>query len=107
LNRYEIILKTSAIKMLKDIPDRRIQRKLLDAIHALEQEPEKQGKALTGELEGYRALRAIGQRYRILYRVERNQIIVIVFAIGIRKEGDKKDIYSLAKKLVKAGLLKD
>jgi len=28
-----------------------------------------------------------------------------VMAVGIRKEGDKKDIYQIAKKLLRAGLL--
>jgi hypothetical protein len=32
-------------------------------------------------------------------------VIIYVRAVGIRKEGDKKDIYKLAKKLLNAGLL--
>jgi hypothetical protein len=32
-------------------------------------------------------------------------MIVYVLAAGIREEGDKKDIYKIAKKLLNAGLL--
>jgi hypothetical protein len=32
-------------------------------------------------------------------------VIVYILAAGIRKEGDKKDICKIAKKLVRAGLL--
>jgi hypothetical protein len=32
-------------------------------------------------------------------------VIIYVLAAGIRKEGDKKDIYQIAKKLLNAGLL--
>ena len=67
---------------------------------------EKQGYSLTGELAGYRSLRAVGQRYRIIYRLEKNRIVVLVVATGIRKDGDKRDIYTLAQKLVRLGLLK-
>jgi mRNA interferase RelE/StbE len=32
---------------------------------------------------------------------------VIIIAIGIRKDGDKKDIYELMKKYIKTGLLEE
>ena len=60
---------------------------------------------MLGELEGYRSLRAVGQRYRILYAIKEEKVIVYVVAVGIRKEGDKVDVYALAKKLVRLGLL--
>lgn len=57
------------------------------------------------ELAGYRSLRAVGQRYRILYKVTPETVIVSIVALGIRKEGDKADVYALAKKLIRLGLL--
>jgi hypothetical protein len=33
------------------------------------------------------------------------KIIVLIVAIGIRKEGDKKEVYALAQKLARLGLL--
>jgi mRNA interferase RelE/StbE len=44
-------------------------------------------------------------RYRIIYKIDKKTVIVYVLAAGIRKEGDKKDIYKIAKKLLNAGLL--
>lgn len=87
--------------MLKAVQDRRIQEKLRDSIDRLIEEPEKQGKALTGELIRYRSLRAVGQRYRILYHVHAGTSTVEILAVGIRKEGSKQDIYTLAKRLLR------
>jgi len=91
--------------MLGEISDRRVREKIRDRIDDLEEEPEKQGKPLTGDLTGYRSLRAVGQRYRIIYQVERNKVLVFVIALGIRKEGSKADIYELAKKLLRLRLV--
>lgn len=87
--------------MLSEIADRRIQQKIRDRVNALQENPEKQGKPLLGELLGCRSVRAVGQRYRIIYRVKGSEVVVLVVALGIRKEGDKKDIYTLAKKLLR------
>jgi len=102
---YHILITPSALKMLAAIPDRRVQEKLRDRIDGLAQEPEKQGKPLTGELAGYRSLRAVGQRYRIIYRIEEDQVQVLVVAIGMRQEGSKRDVYTLARKLLRLRLL--
>jgi mRNA interferase RelE/StbE len=91
--------------MLKDILDRRIRQKIQKRIEDLAEEPEKQGKPLVEELEGYRSLRAVGQRYRIIYSVERKRVVVYVFAVGLRKQGSRSDIYQIAKKLLRPGLL--
>jgi len=91
--------------MLEAIQDRRVRDKIRDRIDGLAEEPEKQGKPLTGELTGYRSLRAVGQRYRIVYRIEEGKVLVLVMALGIRKEGSGKDIYMLAQKLLRLRLL--
>ncbi len=65
----------------------------------------KQGKALTGDLAGYRSIRAVGLRYRILYCVEREDVVVLILAVGIRKQGSRSDLYYLAKKLLRLKLL--
>ena len=91
--------------MLQQIKDRRIRTQLRDRITALSENPDQQGKALIKELSGYRSLRAAGQRYRIIYRVQDDQVQVCIVALGLRKEGDKRDIYELTRKLVRLGLL--
>jgi mRNA interferase RelE/StbE len=91
--------------MLQDIADRRIREKIRDTIDRLAEEPEKQGKPLIGELSGYRTLRAAGQRFRIIFRIENRTVVVMVVAVGIRRDGSSRDVYTLAKKLVRLGLL--
>ena len=61
------------MEQLRAIPDRRVQKTIAASIDRLTKEPEKQGKPLLGELLGYRSLRAVGQRYRILYRVDQGR----------------------------------
>ncbi len=102
---YKILWSGSAKEMMAAIPDRRIQKKIIERVEGLAVEPEKQGKPLVGELAGYRSLRAVGQRVRIIFRVEEKKVIVLIVALGLRKEGDRKDIYELAKKLVQLGLV--
>jgi len=91
--------------MLEVVSDQRIREKIFERAKKLIDEPEKQGKPLLGELAGLRSLRAVGQRYRVLYRVERNRVIVLIVAVGIRKEESRGDVYALAKKLFRARLV--
>ncbi len=102
---YRIVLTLTARDMLADITDCRIRVKLRERIDGLAHQPDFQGKLLVGYLAGYRSLRAAGQRYRILYRVETPEEMVVVVAIGIRKAGDKSDIYALAQRLFRLKLL--
>ena len=103
--KYQIVIQPTAFKSLKLIRDRRIQEKIVERIDGLCIDPEKQGKVLMGAFKGYRSLRAVGQRYRIIYRVEKKKIFVSVVALGIRKDGAKDDVYELARKLFRQRLL--
>lgn len=103
--KWRIEITPAAFAMLEGVKDRRVQKSIRDRIDDLETDPEKQGKAMVGELAGFRSLRAVGQRYRIIYRVEKARIVVLVVAAGLRKDGDRGDIYALAQKLVRLGLL--
>lgn len=94
---YKIVIAPTALKMLKGITDRSIRDLIIKKIDDLKEDPDKQGKPLLGELSGYRSLRAAVQRYRIIYRVVRNKVIVHIAAVGIRKKGSTSDIYNLAK----------
>lgn len=97
---YRITIAPTALRQLKEITDRRVRAKIIEAIKRLAEEPEKQGKPLVGELAGYRSLRAVGQRYRIVYAVSRGEVTVIVVAVGLRRAGDRENIYELARKLI-------
>lgn len=102
---YRIVLTPTALKLLEVITDRRIREQIRDRVDGLAHEPEQQGKPLGGKLAGLRSIRVVGQRYRILYRVERTKVLVIVLAVGLRKEGDRHDIYRLAQKLIRLHLI--
>ncbi|WP_445248749.1 type II toxin-antitoxin system RelE family toxin [Microcoleus sp. OTE_8_concoct_300] len=97
---YEIQLTPLALEMLEAVKDRREQEKLRDRIDKLKVEPQKQGKALVDNLSGFRSIRAVGQRYRIVYQVEQDRVLVVVVGLGRRKDGDKKDIYTILEKLL-------
>lgn len=102
---YRIAVTKTARTGLQAIPDQRIQQAIRDRIDGLARNPELQGKPLLGELKGYRSLTAEGRRYRIIYRVDRRDVIVLVVFVGLRKEGDRRDVYALAKRLFRLGLL--
>lgn len=102
---WEIRLTIPAQKQFTAISDKRIRESISKRVNSLQHNPERQGKPLTDDLTGYRSVRAVGQRYRIIYKVEAERVIVLVVTIGIRKEKDKKDAYILAQKLARLGLL--
>lgn len=102
---FSIVLTPCAAQTLANIPDRRIRTKLKERIDSLSQAPDQQGKALIGELSGYRSLRAVGQRYRVLYRLAHDVVQVVVVCVGLRQDGSRKDVYALAKRLIRLGLI--
>ena len=103
--KYRIEITPTALSMLKNIKDRRINKTIQERIEKLIDEPDKQGKELHGELRGYRCVRAVGQRYRIIYRIKNSAIIVLIVAVKLRKEGDKTDVYKLAQKMIRLRLI--
>jgi mRNA interferase RelE/StbE len=96
----------TALKLAEAIPDQRVRRLISRRADQLAKSPEQQGKPLIGELAGFLSVRTAGQRYRIVYQVERREVAVVIVAVGRRKSGDKGDIYELAKKLLRQGLLR-
>jgi mRNA interferase RelE/StbE len=103
--KWRVEISTLALKQLKEIKDVRVRGKLFERIEQLENEPENQGKPLKNELSGLRSVRAIGQRYRIIYELKDEQVLVIVAAVGIRREGDHSDIYKIAERLLRSKFL--
>ncbi|MEO8970207.1 MAG: type II toxin-antitoxin system RelE/ParE family toxin [Ktedonobacteraceae bacterium] len=101
---WNIVISPTAQKQLANISDRRINRSIENTIDSLDTEPTRKGKPLIGDLAGYRAIRTVGQRYRVIFRLYNDQNIVYIASVGIRNHGDKNDVYAIAKKLVKAGL---
>jgi len=77
---YRIVIQPIAINLLREISDRRIRQKISDRIDKLKESSEMQGKPLLGELDGYYSVRAVGQRYRIIYAIEQAQVTVMIVA---------------------------
>ena len=102
---YTIKLTQIAAEFIAKL-DNKSQQQVMEKLEILKEDPLKVGKALKGNLQNYRSIRSVGQRYRIIYQVKETEIEVIVVAVGIRRDGDKKnDFYELMKKYIKIGLL--
>jgi mRNA interferase RelE/StbE len=95
---YKVRITLLASEHIRRI-DSRTRTQILNKIESLKSEPLLLGKPLRGPLKELRSIRAAGQRYRIIYKVLKEEIVVIIVAVGIRKEGDKNDIYELMKKI--------
>jgi mRNA interferase RelE/StbE len=102
---YQIEITITVLAALKAIADQRTRSAIMRRIDVLGKEPEKQGKPLRGWLAGFRSIRAAGQRYRVVYRIDVVQKQVVVYMVGMRKEGSRRDVYELAEHLVKRGLI--
>lgn len=87
--------------MLGGIKDQRDRNAILARIRKLEEEPDKQGKALVGEFMGLRSVRAAGQRYRIVYRINEGRVEVLIVGVGLRQKGSKRDVYRRLAKALK------
>ncbi|HXF81487.1 MAG TPA: type II toxin-antitoxin system RelE/ParE family toxin [bacterium] len=89
------------VRDLVAMPDKLAQA-IVEKMGILASNPEF-GKPLTGELAGYRRL-THGQ-YRILYRYHEQSDTVFVVLIGLRKGTEMDDVYSNARRLLRAGKL--
>jgi mRNA interferase RelE/StbE len=101
---YEVLWTATALEMLGDVADRRTRQQLFDSSKRLEADPEKQGKPLRESLMGFRTLRVVGQRYRLVYSIEPGVRLVHIVAAGLRREASRDDVYELAQKIVRLGL---
>ena len=101
---YKLEITEVCLSFIQKISDRIVQSTIIDRIEALKLDPKKQGKALVKTLAGFRSIHAAG-RYRIIYKIDQDSHSVWIVAAGLRKEGDQKDVYRIAKKLLKLGLL--
>ena len=78
---FEVKLKNPAIRFLKKV-DKKEQDRIIKKLRQLEENAEL-GKPLTGRLSGLWSLRF--GKYRALYQIEKNKLLVMVLEIGHRK----------------------
>jgi len=81
---------------LEDIQESGDPERILNKIEELQTDPEKRGKPLRNQLAGYYSLRA--GDYRVIYEVDLDERIVWIYGAGLRKEGDRDDIYERARR---------
>lgn len=96
MSTFTVELNRDAEADLLAIDDTR--KAISEGLLRLETEPAKRGKPLTKDLEGYYTIRLAGQRYWAVYSISVSQGVVTVVVIGIRKAGDKRDVYRVASK---------
>lgn len=102
---YQIEITPTALDALESINDLRTRAAIIRRIDLLAEEPAKQGNALRAELTGFFSVRAAGQRYRVIFRIDEAHPKVTVYLVGIRKGGSRNDVYNLALRLVRRGLM--
>ena len=82
MERYELRVRPSVAKDLKSIPKQSVLR-ILERIEALREEPRPIGCEKLSGLERYRIRQG---RYRILYSIFDEQVVVEVVKVGHRKD---------------------
>ena len=81
--RYRLLIKPSAVKEIEAIPLKRERQRLVERIAGLAENPRPPGaEKLTGQ-DKYRL--RLG-RYRIIYAIEDQNLLVYVVKVGHRKE---------------------
>ena len=75
---------TDDSKQFDDPTKEKIKRKCKEL---LSHSPEEVGEPLHLELKGYRKLKILNE-YRIIYRVEKTQVLVFILAVGIRRDSE-------------------
>jgi mRNA interferase RelE/StbE len=82
VGKYKIYIKPTAVKELQKIPKRDVN-KIIDKIRSLASNPRPPGCEKLSADEKYRIRQG---RYRILYSIEDDNLVVLVIKIGHRKD---------------------
>ena len=82
---YELIYTETALKDLKKL-DKRVQERIINALERIQYNPFKYVRKLKGR-EEYRL--RVGD-YRVLMRIDKGKLIILIVAVGHRKNIYKK-----------------
>lgn len=89
----EVVLTDDAKEDLREL-DGSARKLVLKALAKLEHEPKQRGAPLGGDLATFRKIIVGDRDYRIVYRVESDGTIVVVYVIGKRTDDE---VYELAR----------
>jgi len=83
VGRYRLLIKPSAVQELEAIPSKKDRRRLVECILKLADHPRPPG---CEKLSGQDKYRVRQGRYRIVYAIEDDHLLVYVVKVGHRKE---------------------
>jgi len=83
VGRYKLVIKASAVKELRAIPNKRDRQRIVRRIQGLENDPRPPGSQ---KLSGRERFRIRQGQYRIVYGIEKDELVVYVVKIGHRKD---------------------
>ena len=81
--RYRLLIKPSAVKDIEAIPLKRDRQRVVERISHLAEDPRPPGSEKISGQDKYRVRQG---RYRILYAIEDQDLIVQVVKVGHRKD---------------------
>ncbi len=100
LQRYKILLHPDVKRIDSQSIDPKTREKIKKkCFELLSTEPEKAGEPLHGPLQGFRKL-VVFNNYRVVYRVHKDEVIVYILAVGIRRN---LEVYETAIKRLERG----
>ncbi len=82
--RYKVLIKSSAAKEIEAVDQKKDRQRIVSAIHTLADDPRPAGcEKLAGKQDRYRV--RVG-RYRIIYSIGDEDLLVVVVRVGHRKD---------------------
>ena len=83
MEKYKIVLKSSAVKEIESVPRKKERQQIIKRIGLLADNPRPPGCT---KLSGYDRYRIRQDSYRIVYGIEDDELVVYVVKVGHRKE---------------------
>ena len=83
MEKYKVVLKSSAVKEIESIPRKKDRQRIVQRIGLLADNPRPPGST---KLSGYDRYRIRIGSYRIVYGIEDNTLVVYVVKVGHRKD---------------------
>ena len=80
--KYKIFVKSSAAKEIEKIPTRKDRRRIVKKIRSLSDNPRPRGSVKLSGKDKYRLRQG---KYRIIYSIEDDKLIVHIVKVGHRK----------------------
>lgn len=81
--QYRLLIKASAAKELRAIPIKRDRQRIVKRIQGLKNDPRPPGSQKLSGRDRYRIRQG---QYRIVYGIEKDELIVYVVKVGHRKD---------------------